>query len=186
MLYSIPLAITLTTVVLIERYASSQKNEGERPSFTWLGTWLPLAVTILFGRAIIFALPKYQTNGLNGAILRFMIHAVLCFLGWLLYVWALAHPPLTGLPPLHHWWAKVLMYLNLCLMALHLMPLQGQALGELVFRLYPHARLSVLFREKGFMSVVALSLVAASPLLDSLLGESIVFPVYELLASLAT
>ncbi|MDX8388720.1 MAG: hypothetical protein R8M46_09365 [Ghiorsea sp.] len=185
MLYSLPLAITLTTVVLLERHFL-QKNNVESATFTWLGTWLPLVLTILFSRAIIFALPKPQTQGLYGALLRFAAHTLLCFAGWLLYTWAIAHSPLAGLPPLHHWWAKVLMYLNLCLMVLHVLPLPNQIVGELIRYFYKPDWLKNLFSGQSHVPLYALCLISVSPFLDNWLGGPIVFPIYELLASLAT
>ena len=181
MLYSFPLLLTLTTVPVLEAYILKRK-----PSLMWHGAWLPFIVSILFSRAVIVGLPKPQGLGLYAAAIRFAIHAGLCLIGFLLYTWALQHAPPTGLPPLHHWWAKVLMYLNLCLMGLHFLPLPSMVMGELVLRIKPLRPFSLWFQSHDKFIWVPLLILLVTPLLDMFLGGVIIFPVYEFLASLAT
>jgi len=180
MLYSFPLLLTLTVVPWLEAHYLKLK-----PVLIWRGSWLPFVVSIVFSRGVIIALPKPQGSGLYAAILRFFLHACLCTLGFLLYTWALQHPPLTGLPPLHHWWAKVLMYLNLCLMGLHILPLPGMVVGELVLLLKPLRPFAGWFRSQHLFLLIPIVFLVLTPLMDNLLGGFIVFPIYEFLASLA-
>ena len=184
MLYSLPVLITFSSVMMLE-HTLRNKQEDFRPELFSGHIWLPLLASIAFGRALIFFLFPRHGIGLKPAVIRCAAHAALCLLGWLLYTWALAHPPLSGLPPLHHWWAKVLMYLNLCLVVLHLLPFPGMVMGEwLKQRGYAQLYFSLLHAMPA-VYVIALAVLAASPLPDMLLGGTMVFPVYELLASLA-
>ncbi|MDQ7003501.1 MAG: hypothetical protein Q9N67_00670 [Ghiorsea sp.] len=181
MLYSFPLLLTLTTVPVLEAYVLKRK-----PSLMWQGAWLPFMVSILFSRAVIMGLPKPQGFGLYAAFLRLTIHAGLCFIGFLLYTWALQHASPAGLPPLHHWWAKVLMYLNLCLMGLHLLPLPSMVVGELILLVKPLRPFAPWLRSRQLFLLIPILLLVVTPLLDMFLGGAVIFPVYELLASLAT
>ncbi|MDQ6980574.1 MAG: hypothetical protein Q9M46_03780 [Ghiorsea sp.] len=181
MLYSFPLLLTLTVVPLLEAYCLKCK-----PSLMWKGAWLPFVVSIVFMRGIIVGLPKPQRQGLHAALLRFGLHAVLCLLGFLLYTWALQHASPVGLPPLHHWWAKVLMYLNLCLMGLHVLPLPSMVMGELLFSFSPLKIFAPWLRNQVFFMLIPVLVLLVTPLLDILLGGNIVFPIYEQLASWAT
>jgi hypothetical protein len=137
-------------------------------------------------RGIIVGLPKPQRQGLQAALLRFGLHAVLCLFGFFLYTWALQYAPPSGLPPLHHWWAKVLIYLNLCLMGLHLLPLPSMVLGELVFRFLPLKIFTPWLRSRASFVLIPLLILLATPLMAKLLGGVIRFPIYEQLASWAT
>ena len=181
MLYSFPLLLTLTTVPLLEAYYLKCK-----PRLMWKGAWLPFVVSIVFMRGIIVGLPKPQRQGLHAALLRFGLHAVLCLLGFFLYTWALQHAPPIGLPPLHHWWAKVLMYLNLCLMGLHLLPLPSMVIGELLFYFTPLRIFAPWLRSQHLFLLIPILFLVVTPLMDKLLGGIIVFPIYEQLASWAT
>ena len=181
MLYSFPLLFTLTVIPMLEaRYFKVA------PQWFWHGAWLPFVVSIVFLRGMIIGLPKPQRQGLQAALLRFGLHTVLCLLGFILYTWALQHAPPTGLPPLHHWWAKVLMYLNLCLMGLHLLPLPSMVMGELLFYFSPLKIFAPWLRSRTFFILIPILVLLVTPLLDILLGGNIVFPVYEQLASWAT
>jgi len=184
MLYSLPLLITLTSVALFEHHFFNKSN---RITFNIgsITVWLPLMASILFSRAIIFALPQQTGNGVRFALVRLLAHTLLCGTGLILYIWASAHSPAFGLPPLHFWWAKVLMYLNLCLMALHLLPLPHFVLGELILKVYRRSFVADMLRNFPHITVVSLSIIAASPLLDMFLGAAVIFPIYEQLASFA-
>ena len=179
-LYSFPALLTLTAVPLLEAYYLKLK-----PRLVWHGTWLPFVVSIVLSRALIVALPKPQGMGLNAALLRFSIHAGLCGLGFLLYIWSLQHPASTGLPPLHHWWAKVLMYLNLCLMGLHVLPLPSMVAGELLFCIRPLTAFAPWWQNQESFVIVPVVVLHLTPFLDMVLGGTVVFPIYEILASLA-
>ncbi len=184
MLYSFPLLLSLTTIALLEHRFLQRRGMASLQLF-WQGSLLPLAATLLFGRAIIFSLPYPTQQSLKAAWIRFLGHLLLAIIGWLLYSWALTHPPPSGLPPLHHWWAKVLMYLNLCLLALHLLPLPNMVMGELLLLHSIFKPWVAIFRNDNRIAVVVLTILAASPLLDMFLGGAVIFPVYEQLASLA-
>jgi len=181
MLYSFPLLFTLTVVPWAEAYYFRLK-----PTLLWKGAWLPFVISIVFARGIIIGLPKPQGSGLHAAALRFFMHAALCLLGFLLYTWALQHAPPVGLPPLHHWWAKVLMYFNLCLMALHVLPLPSLVVGELLLLSQPLRIYAPWFRNNDVFLLLPISILLVTPLLDMFLGGFMVFPIYEWLASLAT
>ena len=115
--------------------------------------------------------------------MRLIGHALLCIIGFVLYAWSLAHQAPSGLPPLHHWWAKVLMYFNLCMVALHLLPLPLLLIGELFAR-NPRLRALSPGRRRS-LSWLALTLFVATPLLDLSLGAVVIYPVYEWLSSVA-
>ncbi len=177
-LYSLPVLLSLTTIGAIEgRY--QQKDFASVHAFAWKGCFFPLLISLLFARAVIIALPQALKQNLTHAWLRFLLHGGLALLGFALYAWSLAHQPETGLPPLHLWWAKVLMYFNLCMMVLHILPLPNMIMGEWLrqhrpawFRWQEHSLWLWLF-------------LAASPLLDACLGVYLIYPIYGSLASWA-
>jgi len=182
-LYSIPVLVSLTIVTLIESRLSGQPVPHPFYAIGWSGTWLPWTAAILFTRGIIIALPRPLRSGSRAAAYRSLAHLLLCGAGYLLYNWSLNHPPATGLPPLHHWWAKVLMFYNLCMAGMHLLPLPGQWAGELLL----HSRY-VTSKQRGIISrypAFIHAAIAATPLLDGSLGGVVVFPIYEELADLA-
>jgi len=82
-----------------------------------------MLVAISFHRAIIFAMPQPVASGFKAAAIRAVSHLLLSAIGFVLYTVSLHWQPPTGLPPLHHWWCKVLMFFNLCMVSLHLIPL---------------------------------------------------------------
>lgn len=171
-LYSLPVLISLSVITAIET-----RNTKESP-FSLLAkeaTWLPWLASILFSRGVIVSLPFSYTPGVRAALIRLGVHALLCFIGFLLYWWCLAHQPPVGLPPLHQWWAKVLMFYNLCMAALHLLPQPGFVVGEL---LDMNKRIDY---RKGIWIFAAL---AATPLLDMSAGRFIIYPIYEQLVSM--
>jgi len=182
-LYSLPVLVSLTVVVLLETRLS--KTPVPYPFFAvaWRGTWLPLLAALVFHRGIIIALPNSLSSSVKTATLRCLAHCLLCLLGFALFSWSLAHSAPTGLPPLHHWWAKVLMFFNLCMACLHLLPLPGLLAGELLRASRWGGIISPCFKLK--YGWIALTLLAASPMLDLLLGASVVFPIYESMSSLA-
>ncbi len=177
-LYSLPVLISLTLVSLLEARLTGRPLPHPFYPLSWRGSWLPLFAGLLFQRGLLIAPPRMLVPSLRATAARFAGHLLLCAAGFLLYSLSLGHRPPTGLPPLHHWWAKVLMFFNLCMAALHLLPLPGQMLGALLAY-----RGGMRITEQA--SVVLLTLLATSPLLDWLLGGLIVFPVYEMLSSLA-
>ena len=184
MLYSLPVVISLSVVGMLESTLLPVCKRPKNPfhSLIWKGAWLPFAASVLLGRAVIIAAPKPVTPGIRSALIHVCAHAALCLVGWLLYTWALAHQPPAGLPPLHHWWAKVLMYFNLCMACLHLLPLPGMLMGEWLFSLKSLQQ----FGERiSAYTVWILTLIAALPLLDMLAGQAVIFPIYEMLASQA-
>lgn len=181
-LYSLPLLISLTFVSFIESKLTHQPTPHPFYAISWMGTWLPWVAAILFSRAVIFSLPQPVGAGSRAALYRCLGHIILCITGFLLYSWSLNHQPPTGLPPLHLWWAKVLMFFNLCMVCMHLLPLPGMILGEL---LLPKPWLSNLMQKNSRHNIALFTLLAASPLTDWLLGGSVIFPIYEQLANLA-
>ncbi len=182
-LYSLPVLVSLTLVVLLESRLSGRAVPHPFFAIAWRATWWPLLASLAFHRAVIIALPNPVSGGVKTATIRLVAHLLLCLLGFLLYGWSLTHQPPAGLPPLHHWWAKVLMFFNLCMAALHLLPLSGLLVGELwlagsrgdlLRRCIPTQRLWLV-----------ITLLAASPLLDLTLGGVMIFPLYEQLSNLA-
>ncbi|MDQ6997488.1 MAG: hypothetical protein Q9M17_02115 [Mariprofundus sp.] len=152
-------------------------------AISWRGTWLPLLAALAFHRGIIIALPNTLASGVKISSVRCMAHGLLCLLGFLLFSWSLAHQMPTGLPPLHHWWSKVLMFFNLCMACLHLLPLPGLLAGELLLSTRWGDKIPRYFNIKHGWIVI--TVLAASPLLDLLLGASVVFPIYEWMSSAA-
>lgn len=184
-LYSLPLIASLSIVGGIE---SLRLPRDKRPgqaffALAWKGAWLPLAASLAMQRAVIIGLPRPVMPGPGPAATRLFGHVLLTGIGWLLYTWALNHQAPAGLPPLHFWWAKVVMYFNLCMACLHALPLPGMLVGEALFSLWPNSRLLALLA--GY-PVTWFTLLAATPLLDAGPGAAMIYPVYEFLASLAT
>lgn len=185
-LYSLPILVSFIFIALLAQPKAKALAAGKnRMRIFWAGLWLPLAASLLFGRAVIVALPYPSHVGLQAASVRLLGHVLLAMLGFLLYTWALAHPPATGLPPLHFWWAKVLMYFNLCMVAMHVLPLPTMVIGEWLLRLPLLASYGDMFQSKALIYVLPIALLAATPLLDTVLGSVLIYPIYEILASLA-
>lgn len=188
-LYSLPMLVSLSMVGMIEARLSGRSLPHAFYPLSWKAAWLPCLASIMFHRAVIFALPRFISCGSLPAAYRLVGHLLLCVLGFGLYAWSLAHPAVAGLPPLHHWWAKVLMYFNLCMIFLHLLPLPGMLLGEwLLPRLARRcskvgAILSSRFEHASLWLWVVL---AASPLPDAILGAYGIFPLYAQMATWAT
>jgi len=182
-LYSLPVLISLTLVVLLESRVT--RTDVPHPFFAiyWRGAWLPMLASMALHRGIIIALPNSLTSGVKTATVRFLAHVLLCLLGFALFTWSLNHQAPTGLPPLHHWWAKVLMFFNLCMACLHLLPLPGQLVGECLMKSPAGHIIDRYFnRQHTWLVMTAL---AASPVLDFALGSTVVFPLYESLSNVA-
>ncbi len=183
-LYSLPVLISLSLLSLAEGWRRPELQSTHSFAYLgWSGTWLPLLASILLHRGMIIVPPRIFLPGPVGAVRRLLVHLLLCGVGFGLYSLALHYAPPTGLPPLHLWWAKVLMFFNLCMAAMHLLPLPGFAVGELFCR---HPRTARYFNIGEKPLVWWLTLLAASPLLDMIPGRFLSFPVYEYLASAAT
>ena len=58
LLYSLPLAFSLTLVVLLESRLTKTTIPSPFFAIKWWGTWLPLLAAITFNRGIIIALPN--------------------------------------------------------------------------------------------------------------------------------
>jgi len=187
-LYSLPMLISLSVVGMLEARLISKPMPHAFYPLSWRAAWLPLLASIMFQRAVIFSLPRYAHPGLHAAAARLAGHVLLCALGFLLYAWSLGHPAAMGLPPLHHWWAKVLMFFNLCMLFLHLLPLPGMLFGEWVLPRLARRWTSFAILLKPSASGVILwlwVLLAASPLPDAILGAYGIFPVYAQMATWA-
>jgi len=187
-LYSLPMLISLSVVGMLEARLIARPMPHAFYPLSWRAAWLPCLVAIMFQRAVIFSLPRYVDSGLQAAAARLAGHALLCALGFLLYAWSLGHPAAMGLPPLHHWWAKVLMFFNLCMLFLHLLPLPGMLCGEWALprlaRRWPG--FGVLLNPSAEAMLLWLwVLLAASPLPDAILGAYGIFPVYAQMATWA-
>jgi len=183
-LYSLPVVISLTVTGWIERHLT--KSEPPTNPFHALNTYsawaLPL-IAIAVHQPVILALGKPVHSTLKATVVRFSAHLLLMLLGFALYTWALAHQPPTGLPPLHQWWAKVLMYFNLCIVMVHLLPLPGLLVGEIVQRYIPF---SIPFPTIPHLTVIVLVILSITPLLNWLIGQPLIYPVYEELAKQAS
>ena len=180
-LYSLPLLISLTLVAMLE--AGVMKTDTPHPFYaiSWRGCWIPFLSALCFHRGVIISLSNPPTQGLKAAATRMAAHGLLCAIGFLLYAWSLASQAPTGLPPLHLWWAKVLMFFNLCMFFLHLLPLPLLLLGEGIAK-YP---IIPSLPTVSSLTWGCLTLLVATPLLDLSLGSFIIYPVYEWLSSLA-
>lgn len=179
-LYSLPVVVSLTVAGWGERLLTrAEPPANPFHALTAPTAWaLPLAA-IAVHQPVILALGRPVRPGARAAAARLCAHLMLCLAGFVLYGWALAHRPPAGLPPLHQWWAKVLMYFNLCVIMAHALPLPGLLSGEMVKRFLrlPDIR---------HLTLTALLLLSITPLLDLLIGRVLVYPVYEQLAAQAS
>lgn len=182
-LYSLPVLVSLTCVTIIEAKFTASRQPHPFFALFWRGSWLPLLAALFFHRAIIIALPNPLQQGVKSSALRCSAHLLLCCVGFLLYAWSLDQQAPAGLPPLHYWWAKVMMFFNLCMVCLHLLPMPGLLMGELLLR-SDIKSLSLLERLRP-QAWCWFALLAASPLLDWSVGALMVFPLYEWLANSA-
>jgi len=184
-LYSLPVVISLSLVGAFEAWRM-EKGTARPPFFplAWKGSWLPLLASIAFTRALIIALPQPMRHVPRAAAIRLLAHILLCLVGWLMYAWTLGHQAPAGLPPLHHWWAKVFMFFNLCMVAMHLLPLPGMWVGEMLLASRYGAVLCRYVSSRH--NIWLYTLLAASPLLDLVVGTLAVFPVYQVMASAAS
>ena len=182
-LYSLPVIISLTCITMIESRLLRHETPHPFYAISWHGTWLPWIACIIFTRGVIFALPQPLLPGTKAALYRCLGHIALSASGFLLYSWSLNHQPPTGLPPIHHWWSKLFMFYNLCMACMHLLPLPGQWLGELLLASRFGSSLSKLSGRHYTIGIY--TLLAASPLIDLLLGEPVIYPIYAKLANMA-
>ena len=180
-LYSLPLLVSLTLVAAVEARAFGVKIPHAFYAISWKGCWVPFFAALFLHRGVIVALPNPVSRGIRPAALRLGMHLLLCVIGFLLYAWSLSHQAPSGLPPLHHWWAKVLMFFNLCMVALHLLPIPLLLLGELAVRT-PWLRA---LPKGGSLPWIVLAVLVATPLIDLSIGALVIYPVYEWLSSLA-
>jgi len=181
-LYSLPVLISLTCVAMIEARLTGRAMAHPFAAIVGRAVWLPLLASIAFHRGMIITMSGNMTHGVKTAAIRMAAHLILCAAGFLLYLWSLSHMAPVGLPPLHHWWAKVLMFFNLCMVCMHLLPLPGQLLGEWLLQGRYGIMLAPVCGRYGWLVI---TLLAASPLLDLLPGAGLVFPVYEVLSNTA-
>jgi len=182
-LYSLPVLISLTLVALLESRLTRIPIPHPFFAISWRGSWLPMLASLAMHRGLIIAPTRPLQHGRRAAAIRLGGHLMLCALGLILYAWSLHHQAPVGLPPLHHWWAKVLMFFNLCMAAMHLLPLPYLLAGECLAALPVGQRLAPHISDS--LTIIILTALAASPLLDWIAGGAIVFPVYELLSGIA-
>jgi len=186
-LYLLPVIISLTLVCLIEKRYRHSNIPHPFFAIAWRGTWWPFLASIFFTRGIIFALPQPLKSGLKAAFIRFSAHFILTILGFMLYTWSLSQQAPAGLPPLHHWWAKVFMFFNLCMLGIHFLPLPSLLFGEWLItqqHKHPilHAYAQLLTKQHALWLI---TLLAASSIIDISIGAIAIFPIYEQLASAA-
>ena len=186
-LYVLPVLMSMTVVAWLEARLCHHDIPHPFYAITSWQAWLPFWASIFFTRGMIISSLRPITNGLRAATVRALAHAVLMVLGFALYSWSVAHPAPTGLPPIHHWWAKVLMFYNLCMLMMHLLPLPNLCLGELLQNKKQGtswmASYAAFFSEQR--TWILMTVLAASPLLDISLGAWMVYPVYADLATWA-
>ncbi|MDQ6992109.1 MAG: hypothetical protein Q9M31_01425 [Mariprofundus sp.] len=180
-LYSLPVLISLSCVAMVELKLTHTPLSQPFSAMNSRAVWLPLLASISFHRGVIICMNRAMVVGVRGAFIRLCVHLLLMLLGLLLYFLSLSHMSPSGLPPLHHWWAKVLMFFNLCMVCMHLLPLPGQLLGEWLWQKRSRGWLEMLFLQRN--GWLLLTLLAASPLIDLLLGANIIFPLYEGMAN---
>lgn len=179
-LYSLPVVISLTVAGWFERHLT--KSEPSANPFHALCTysaWMLPLLAIAVHQPVILAFGKPLRRTFKATVSRFSAHLLLMALGFVLYAWTLAHQPPTGLPPLHQWWAKVLMYFNLCVVMAHLLPLPELLMGAIMQR---YVRLPSI----PYLTLVVLMILSVTPFLDWLIGQPLIYPVYEELAKQAS
>jgi len=182
--YSLPVLISTTAVVMLEARFTAQTLPHPFYPIAWKATWWPLLVSIALHHGVIIALPQPLGYTLRAATIRALGHALCCLIGFALYQWMLHHPPPVGLPPLHQWWAKVLMYFNLCMLLLHTIPMPGMVCGEW---LHQRGYLAHWWYEcLRYYAPLLWLVIAALPMLDMLWGHFLIYPLYQQLATLAT
>ncbi|MDQ6954317.1 MAG: hypothetical protein Q9M20_02620 [Mariprofundaceae bacterium] len=186
-LYVLPVLISLTLVCMIEKKYTHQTIPHPFFAIAWRGTWWPFFASIFLTRGTIFALPQALQAGLKAACIRFSAHLLLTFIGFILYIFTLSQQVPVGLPPLHHWWAKVFMFFNLCMLGIHLLPLPGLVCGE--WLIAQRHRYPLLKQYAQILTTThhlwLITLLAGSAMIDLSIGSAIIFPIYEQLASLA-
>lgn len=180
-LYSLPLLISLTTVAWAESLSSGKKIPHPFFAIAWKGCWVPFLTALFFHRGVIIALPNILNPGVRAAAIRLLTHLLLSIIGFLLYSWSLSQQAPAGLPPLHHWWAKVLMFFNLCMAALHLLPLPTLFIGELLTK----KLITLPLQQWDKLPWLGVSILLITSLLDLSLGAFIIYPTYEWLSTVS-
>lgn len=175
--------VSLTTVSMLESRFTKEKMPHPFYPIAWKGTWWPMLAALCMHRGVIIALAQPINYNVHAAYIRFLGHAACCIVGYLLYSWMLQHQSPVGLPPLHQWWAKVLMYFNLCVAIMHLLPLPGMLVGELLSRSGWYS--PVYYTMAQHYQVWLWLLLSLSPLLDLFPGTYLIYPIYEWLISQA-
>lgn len=179
-LYSLPVMVSLTVAGWVElQLTASAPPEHPLHALNTPSAWALPLIAIAVHQPVVLAFGKPLHAGLPAAASRFLAHVLLLGLGFVLYAWALGHQPPGGMPPLHQWWAKVLMYFNLCIVMTHLLPLPGLLTGEAVGRYVRWPAISQL-------SLGVLVFLSVTPLLNLLIGKPLIYPVYAQLARLAS
>ncbi|MDQ6964909.1 MAG: hypothetical protein Q9M13_08330 [Mariprofundales bacterium] len=183
-IYLLPVMVSFSIVQIAECLWWHKQPPNPLFAISWRTAWLPLLTGIAFHRATIFALPQPVTKGVEAATVRTASHLLLTAAGFALYTASLHWQPPTGLPPLHHWWCKTFMFFNLCMVAIHLLPLPSLLMGEWLLS-RDHQLISWL--QEKFMRAPNwwICLLAASPLLDLTIGAWIVYSPYEQLSTWA-
>ena len=169
-LYSLPVVVSLSIVGLLQ---DKRAQQFPFAVFLWHGSYLPLLLGIVLQRGVLIALPRMSQPSVSQAARHVLIHAVLCFVGYLLYQWTIPSVSDYGLPPLHHWWAKILMFYNLCMLCVHVLPLPYFFIGEILCHYGWQG--ATLYRQS---SVYFLCLVVILSLLDLSLGAWLIYPMY--------
>jgi len=178
-LYSLPVVISLTVAGWVEHHlTNSEPPANPFHALCTYSAWMLPLLAIVVHQPVILAFGKPVCPTLKATASRFSAHLLLMALGFVLYAWTLAFQPPTGLPPLYQWWAKVLMYFNLCVVMVHLLPLPELLMGAIVRR---HIRLPSI----PYLTLIVLVILSITPLLNWLIGQPLIYPIYELLAKQA-
>jgi len=88
-LYVLPVLISMTVVAWLERRFCHQHIPHPFYAIGWKGLWFPFLASIAFTRGVIVCLARPLTSGLHAAWVRFLAHALLMGIGFLLYGWSL-------------------------------------------------------------------------------------------------
>ncbi|MDX8393296.1 MAG: hypothetical protein R8K21_01760 [Mariprofundales bacterium] len=152
-----------------------------RRIFCWQ-IWLPFLACILFQRGFIIAFFSHDEKTAKSCLQHVLFHAILSILGFLLYAVSLQYAPIQGLPPVHHWWAKVFMFFNLCMIAIHLLPITA---CWLAYHCQDRIKFLMQYQLPDSYAVISMTILAATPIFDWLLGGYLIFPIYEWLATQA-
>jgi len=173
-LYSLPVIISISVIGMVQH---RKDNTAAFDVFAWHGSYLPIFIGIFLHRGVLVALPRMHQPSISQSTKHVLTHVVLCITGYVLYQWTIPNGNNYGLPPLHHWWAKVLMFYNLCMIFLHLLPLPNLFMGEVLLHYNP--QYATRYRKHG---LTILCLVIAFTFIDISLGTWLIYPIYEHMA----